>query len=75
MTKLFVSYSREDKADVVVPVIQLLKKEGYECWIDVESMRWGTSIPFAISDAIQNIDTFLVFYSSITHRAIGAAGS
>jgi len=63
MTKLFVSYSRKDKADVVAPVIQLLKKEGYECWFDEESINYGTSFPFAISEAIQNTDIFLVFYS------------
>ena len=63
MTKLFISYSRQD-ADLTYELADRLRQHGYEVWTDITDISggepWGTAIERAIADC----DALVVVVSS-----------
>jgi formylglycine-generating enzyme required for sulfatase activity len=63
MTELFVSYCRDDTA-VMEPIVENLRKLGFDLWIDIEHLTPGTPAwTQAIDDALHRADGVLAFLS------------
>jgi Cdc6-like AAA superfamily ATPase len=60
--KLFISYSHEDEA-FVKKLVQDLRKEGIDLWIDFQKMNVGDSIVEKINEAIESNDYLAVVLS------------
>lgn len=60
--RVFVSYSHKDRT-IVERLVQNLKSEGIDVWIDQFELIAGESIRRSIEDAIASIDIFLIILS------------
>ncbi len=63
MSKIFISHSSKDKAEIVEPLVRHLKSNEYQVWYDTEKIKPGVSIPSAVSEGIRSSDTFLLVIS------------
>lgn len=61
-SKIFISYSQEDKY-IAEKFFNKLKKEGFEPWLDVKSIKPGEDLQNSIDKAIQKTDLFIVLVS------------
>lgn len=63
MSRIFISYKRQDK-DVVFPIVEEIKqKTGVDCWIDLEGIESGDQFQNVIIDAIDNADIVVFMLS------------
>lgn len=62
MTKVFVSYARED-GGVVYPLVMRLKRHGVPIWIDEHNIESGMHWDLAIEDALRDASHVLVILS------------
>lgn len=63
MSKIFISYKRQDK-DIVFPIVEEIKqKTGVDCWIDLEGIESGDQFQNVIIDAIDNADIVIFMLS------------
>jgi predicted nucleotide-binding protein len=71
--QVFVSYSRSD-SELVHQIIDQLRTLGVRTWVDAEQLTPGESWERAISEALRNAKTILVFLSptSVASRWIAA---
>ena len=70
MTKIFISYGRED-AEAAKRIYQELKVAGLEPWLDTESLVPGQKFKLAIRKAIRESRYFLALLS---HRSVSRKG-
>jgi len=68
MTKIFVSYSRRDKA-TVYEIANELRSHGYEVWTDVTGIPGGATWQYEIEEAIENCDVVIVMWSQAAKRS------
>ena len=59
---VFISYSRKDSA-VVQPVVDRLKSEGYNCWMDINGIESGDAFKRVLVQAIKD-SKVVIFFSS-----------
>ena len=64
---IFISYSRKD-SEVVLPIVERLKAEGYRCWMDVDGIESGDEFKRVIVNAIK-VSRIVVFFSSDSANA------
>ncbi len=69
MTRLFVSYKRQDKGKVFPIVEEIKQRTGIDCWIDLEGIESGDQFQNVIIDAIDQAD-IVVFMLSKNFIAI-----
>lgn len=62
MGHIFISYSRKD-IDTTDHIVSLLKKLGFEVWIDREGIKGGELWRVEIVEAIDNADAFVLMLS------------
>lgn len=63
MSKIFISYKRQDK-DIVFPIVEEIKqKTGVDCWIDLEGIESGDQFQNVIIDTIDNADIVIFMLS------------
>lgn len=63
MSKIFISYKRDDK-DIVFPIVEEIKnRTGVECWIDLEGIESGDQFQNIIIDAIEKADIMICMLS------------
>ena len=62
MSKIFISYSRQNTS-FVDKLIEELEKRGLNVWVDRENIRGGTAWRAEISNAIRRSDTFIIVLS------------
>ena len=69
--KIFLSYAREDEAQVI-SLYDALKGAGYEPWMDIRDLTPGDDWKESIERAIKHCDMFLIFMSrhSVNKRGI-----
>lgn len=60
---IFISYSRKDSA-VVQSVVDRLKAEGYNCWMDVNGIESGDAFKAKLVSAMKS-SSMVVFFSSV----------
>ena len=63
MTKIFVSYARDD-AKIVKRILRELNEFGFDFWMDTRNLQSGDSWPEEITDAILDSSKFLLFMSA-----------
>lgn len=64
MKKVFISYKRQDKQQVL-PIVERIKIEtGIDCWIDLDGIESGDQFQNIIIDAIDNADIVLIMLSN-----------
>lgn len=69
MSKVFVSYKRDD-VDKVLPIVRWLESElGFKLWIDLDGIENGRQFTSVIINAINECKVFLFMYSK-THEII-----
>src|SRR5262245_27433393 len=76
MVRIFLSYAREDEAQVR-DVYQRLKAEGFEPWMDVINIAAGQNWQDEIEQAVETSDFVLMFLSTarLLKRAISSVNS
>lgn len=63
MSRIFISYKRQDK-DIVLPIVEEIKqKTGVDCWIDLNGIESGDQFQNVIIDAIDNADIVIFMLS------------
>ncbi len=63
MAELFVSYCRDDSG-VIEPIVENLRRLGFDLWIDIEHLKPGTpQWTQAVDDALHRADGVLAFLS------------
>lgn len=62
MAQIFISYARKDK-DEVYPIVDELKRNGFECWIDKEGIESGSVFKKVIISAINECSVFVYMFS------------
>jgi len=62
MSIIFISHSWEDN-EISRKIAQLLKKDGFQIWIDYSRMLPGDRLPLKIGNAIKNCDTMILIWS------------
>ena len=60
--RIFISYSREDKS-TVARIVQRLKRDGHDVWIDSLRIHPGDNIPQMIEAGINQADALIVIIS------------
>lgn len=68
MSKVFVSYSRDDLRKVK-HVIKTLRPQGFEFWLDVDNIETGEYWPQKIAEAIIGCSRFLLFMSTASMKS------
>lgn len=62
MAKVFISYARKDK-DEVYPIVDMLEKNGIDCWIDKDGIESGDEFKKVIITAINECNAFIYMLS------------
>ncbi len=70
MTKVFVSYARDDKV-IVETIVKELQDLGLDVWIDTHA-KGGTLFGSALANAMATCDCFILFISSSSIKSDGA---
>jgi hypothetical protein len=68
--RVFISYSHRDKA-TVSPIVERLRKEGHDIWIDSVSIRPGDNIPKKLQEGLSTADVILAIISENSLRSDG----
>lgn len=77
--KVFISYSRKDMNRVLNIVKDIEERLNITCWMDLEDIEPGDTIPIEIQDAIDNCELILFMYTSnslvsdYTHKEVSYA--
>jgi len=50
---IFICHAREDKSDVIKPLIIAFKKAGISYWYDKAEIKWGDSIPEKVNEGLR----------------------
>lgn len=62
MSKIYISYNQKDR-EFVIQAAALLKEQGHEIIVDVDSLSPGQSWRQALSEGLKSSDVFVVFLS------------
>ncbi|NEP19823.1 MAG: TIR domain-containing protein [Leptolyngbya sp. SIO4C1] len=65
---LFASYAREDYS-AVKPILEAIRQEGVDVWLDIEALKPGDRWNDQIADALDRATGLLVFLSSVSTRS------
>lgn len=68
MAQIFISYARKDK-DEVYPIVEELKDNGLDCWIDLNGIETGSQFKDIIISAIDSCSVFLYMLSENTLKS------
>jgi hypothetical protein len=64
----FISYASEDKAEIAVPLAEILQSEGLHVWFDKFELRPGDSISQSIEEGLANSNVGIVILSQTSLR-------
>jgi DNA polymerase III delta prime subunit len=64
----FISYASEDKADIAIPLAEILRSEGLYVWFDKFELRPGDSISQSIEEGLANSNVGIVILSQTSLR-------
>jgi RNA-directed DNA polymerase len=65
---VFVCHAKEDKEQVVVPLVKELRAAGFRVWFDEDEIGWGTSVTGAIDEGLAKSRFVLVVLSDTSHK-------
>ena len=60
----FVCHSSADKEHVAVPLVELLQRNGIDCWLDQDEIRWGESLTEKVNLGLRQSHYVIVILSS-----------
>ena len=64
---IFISYAREDGAELAQKLFEELSARGFHPWLDTASLHGGDSWTVEIEQAIDAADTVLTLFISVGH--------